>query len=147
MQTKLRFQAALKEQGLPRSEEDNRNSSKSDDVGDIRLFFSFQKESKEKPPRAASSALRGAQLQHLTKGLLTFYYAGPDAELWSFKDTICMQMRFRNSQRPECAVDGRLPANSPHRGEEHRPGEASCMLNRSCDAAFDGQTWRWAGGS
>lgn len=55
------------------------------------------------------------------------------------KDIICMQMRFRNSQGPERSVDGRLSANSLRWGEEHRPGEAGYMLNRSCDSAFDGR--------
>lgn len=41
-------------------EEDKRNPCKSEDVGDNTLLASFQKESKEKPPSAASLALGGS---------------------------------------------------------------------------------------
>ena len=73
-----------REQCLPRDEEDKKDSSESEDVGDKRLFSPFQKESKEQPPWAAFCALRGSTTSTRDmKGLWTFYHAGLDTQLRS----------------------------------------------------------------
>ena len=70
------------EQCLSRDEEDKKESSESEDVGDKRLFSAFQWESKEQPPWVAFCALRGSTTSTPDrKGLWTFYYAGLDTQL------------------------------------------------------------------
>ena len=121
-----------REQCLPRDEEDKKDSSESEDVGDKRLFSPFQKESKEQPPWAAFCALRGSTTSTRDmKGLWTFYHAGLDTQLQSSR----MLSAWNTTERLLeiwALVERRLPAKSPRWGGEHGPGEVSCMLQMLC---------------
>lgn len=126
------FKQLPKEQFLLRGEkEDKKNRSKSEGADDNRLFFSSQKASKEKPLWTASFALQAAKLQHLVSMGFDILLCKTRCSLVELRDTICMQMTIRNSQRPGWATDRRLTASSSCRGEEHKPGKGNCILHRT----------------